>query len=94
MPDASAHPLLALLQSFVTQIGGYFLVVGVLFLVVWVWGRRRLATRRIQKVKRFTTKQLRHELLYTVVTFVAGTGCCTRPRSSASCTRCTTRAWM
>ena len=34
----AAHPLLALLQTFVTQIGGYFAVVGLLFVVVWVWG--------------------------------------------------------
>jgi sterol desaturase/sphingolipid hydroxylase (fatty acid hydroxylase superfamily) len=58
----------------VTQIGGYFAFVGLLFLVFWVWGERRFARYRIQKVKRFSRNHLRHELLYTLVTFLASTG--------------------
>jgi len=68
-----ANPILVFLQSFVTQIGGYLAVVGLLFAIFWVWGERFFARRRVQKVKLFSPKQLRHELLYTGVTFVAGT---------------------
>ena len=67
------NPILVFLQSFTTQIGGYLAVVGLLFAVFWVWGERVFAKRRVQKVKLFTTRQLRHELLYTLVTFLAGT---------------------
>lgn len=42
--------------------------------VLWVWGERRFARYRIQKIKCFSSKQLRHELLHTLVTFVAGMG--------------------
>ena len=66
------NPILVFLQSFLPQIGGYLAVVGLLFAVFWVWGERAFARRRVQKVKLFTTRQLRHELLYTLVTFLAG----------------------
>lgn len=71
--DEPAAPVLVLLQSSITQIVGYFAVVGLVFLIVWVWGERRFAARRIQPVKRLSGRQLRHELLHTVVTFVVGT---------------------
>ena len=67
-------PVLALLQSLATQIGSYFTLVGLLFLLVWVWGERALARRRVQKVKRFTMRQLRSEVLHTLVTFAVGLG--------------------
>jgi len=68
-----AAPFVVLLRSTLIQIGGYFAVVGVLFLVVWVWGARRFAARRIQPRKRLDRAQLRHELLHTMVTFLVGT---------------------
>lgn len=61
--------LLVILQSFATQVGGYLAVAGLLFLSFWVWGERRFAARRVQKRKRFTGKQLRLELLHTLITF-------------------------
>ncbi|MBK7829774.1 sterol desaturase family protein [Nannocystis sp.] len=68
--DTDTPLILVILQSFVTQVGGYLAVVGLLFLIFWVWGERRFAARRVQKRKRFTGKQLRHELLHTLITFV------------------------
>jgi len=70
--DAPAEPVVALFRSTLGSIVGYFAVVGLLFLLVWVWGERRFAARRIQPVKRFDGRQLRHELLHTLITFVVG----------------------
>jgi sterol desaturase/sphingolipid hydroxylase (fatty acid hydroxylase superfamily) len=73
-PSASPARLLALvLQSFVTQTGGYVVVVGVLFVVFWRVGARALAGRKIQKKVRVDGKQLRHELLHTLSALAAGT---------------------
>jgi sterol desaturase/sphingolipid hydroxylase (fatty acid hydroxylase superfamily) len=74
MGDSSASSVVAVVGSLAAQIVGYFAVVGAVFVVFWVWGERVFARRRVQKTKRFAPKQLRHELGYTVVTFVAGTG--------------------
>ena len=74
MNDTFHFPVLAVIRSFVTQIVGYFAIVGLLFLIFWVWGERRFASRRVQKVKRFSLKQWLHELRYTLVTFATGTG--------------------
>lgn len=73
MPNAAEAALTALLQQTAAQIAGYLALVGVLYLVVWVWGARRLAARRIQKVPRVTRAQLRSELRHTLVTFAVGT---------------------
>lgn len=62
-----------LLQSFVTQTGGYFVVVGALFLVFWVWGARVFAARKIQRRRRVDGRQVRFELLHTVGALFAGT---------------------
>lgn len=74
MGASEASPVAAVLGGMVTQVVGYFAVVGVVFLVFWVWGERLFARRRVQKTRRFSPRQLRHELAYTLVTFVAGTG--------------------
>jgi Delta7-sterol 5-desaturase len=63
---------LVLLQTFVTQAGGYFLAVGLLFLLVWRWGKKRFARRRIQAVERVDRAQLQREVGYTLVTLVVG----------------------
>ncbi|MCB9566524.1 MAG: sterol desaturase family protein [Myxococcales bacterium] len=70
--DDLAASLLVLLRATLTQIVGYFALVGLVFLVVWVWGARRLAARRIQAVRRVDGRQLRREVLYTLVTFAVG----------------------
>lgn len=66
------HPLVMFVQAFVTQAAGYFAVVGLVFLVVWKLGARRLSSRRIQAVQRFDGKQLRYEVRNTLVTFAVG----------------------
>ncbi len=73
MRGMDAAAVQAFLGNFITQVVGYFAVVGVLFGVFWVWGERTFARRRVQKSKRFTKKQLTHELRYTLVTFLMGT---------------------
>lgn len=65
--------LQALAQSFVTQTGGYFVVVGALFWLFWVAGARRFARRKIQPKRRVDGKQLRFELGHTLGAIVVGT---------------------
>jgi len=69
-PDSIAAMLLG---NLIAQAAGYFVVVGVVFLVVWRWGRERFKGSRIQPVRRFNAAQLRREIFYTLVTFVVGT---------------------
>ncbi|MEN9797736.1 MAG: hypothetical protein RL653_1432 [Pseudomonadota bacterium] len=73
MIDPNAPLLLLLLQNLVAQSLGYFAVVGVLFLVVWRWGRRRFQAARIPAPARMDAGQLRREVANTFVTFAAGT---------------------
>ena len=68
-----AHPLVMFVQGFVSQVAGYFAVVGLLFLVVWRWGEERFRGRRIQVKKRFDRKQLAFEVRHTLVTLYIGT---------------------
>lgn len=60
-------------QGLVAQVVGYFTVVGLVFAVVWRWGRERFKGRRIPAPARFDGAQLRRELSYTVLTFLVGT---------------------
>ncbi len=73
LPRTPQELIPMLLQSFVTQTGGYFLVVGVLFGVFWVWGRDVFAARKIQPKRRVDGRQLRHELLFTLGALLVGT---------------------
>jgi sterol desaturase/sphingolipid hydroxylase (fatty acid hydroxylase superfamily) len=69
----AANPWVLFVKSFLSQAGGYFAVVGLVFLLVWKWGERRFQAARIQPRKRFNGKQLRHELTHTVATLALGT---------------------
>jgi sterol desaturase/sphingolipid hydroxylase (fatty acid hydroxylase superfamily) len=71
--DSPGSFLAVVLQAFVTQTGAYFALVSVLFLVLWRWGERALAARKLQKQRRVDGAQLRHELRHTVGALVAGT---------------------
>ena len=70
--DANTWPL-ALVQAFLGQAVGYFAVVGLVFLVVWKWGARRLAGARIQGKRLFNARQWRHEVTHTLITLFLGT---------------------
>lgn len=71
--DVDAHPLVLLIGQFATQTVVYFAAVGLAFAVVWKWGAQRFAARRIQKVRRVDSAQLRHEVKHTLVTLLVGT---------------------
>lgn len=71
--DSPQAFIAVVLQSFVTQTGAYFALVGVLFLVLWKWGAQALAARKLQKQRRVDGAQLRHELRHTVGALAAGT---------------------
>jgi Delta7-sterol 5-desaturase len=74
MPQPLEQPFaLVFLQAFVTQAAGYFAVVGLVFVVVWKLGARRLSSRRIQATRRFDGRQLRFEVRNTLVTLAVGT---------------------
>lgn len=72
MPDPNSSLLLILTTNFITQAVGYFTVVGLVFFVVWRWGRERFRGARIPAPARFDGAQLRREIRYTFVTFVVG----------------------
>lgn len=65
---------LVFVTSFVGQAAGYFAVVGLLFLVVWRWGKARFAPRRIQAKERVDRAQLFFETKNTVLTLLFGAG--------------------
>jgi sterol desaturase/sphingolipid hydroxylase (fatty acid hydroxylase superfamily) len=68
------EPDLALLfvKVLVGQTANYFLVVGLVFLLVWKVGARALASRRIPTRFDFSAAQVRREVLNTVVTLAIG----------------------
>jgi sterol desaturase/sphingolipid hydroxylase (fatty acid hydroxylase superfamily) len=72
-PDSPRAFLELVLSSFATQSGGYFALVGVLYLVFWVGGARALAARKLQKQRRVDGKQIAFELKNTVAALLAGT---------------------
>lgn len=69
------EPNLALLfvKALVGQTANYFIVVGLVFLLVWKVGARALASRRIPTRFDFSAAQVRREVLNTVVTLAIGT---------------------
>ncbi len=74
MLQATDQPLaLMFAQAFLTQAAGYFVVVGLVFLVVWKLAAARLSSRRIQATRRFDGKQLAFEVRNTLVTMAVGT---------------------
>ena len=60
-------------QSFVTQAGGYFVVAGVLYGVLWIAGAGVFAAHKLQKKRRVDGRQLRFELGHTLGALAAGT---------------------
>ncbi len=62
-----------LAQSFTAQAMGYFSVVGLLYLLVWRWGRERFHGARIATPERVDARQIRREVGHTLVTLIAGT---------------------
>lgn len=63
----------ALLGQLITQSIGYFVLVGLLYVLFWRWGARWFAARRIQKTPRVDGAQVRREVRNTVVTLVVST---------------------
>jgi sterol desaturase/sphingolipid hydroxylase (fatty acid hydroxylase superfamily) len=74
MPDGAESLVPIVVESLVAQVLGYFAVVGLVFMVVWWWGRERFRAARIPAPAKFDRAQLRRELWNTLGTFVAGTG--------------------
>jgi sterol desaturase/sphingolipid hydroxylase (fatty acid hydroxylase superfamily) len=71
--ETLADLLLLVGRSFVTQTGGYFVLVGALFAVFWVWGEARLAGHKLQKQRRVDGRQVRRELTNTLAALLVGT---------------------
>ena len=68
------HPLAMFLRAFIIQSISYFAVAGLVFLLVWKWGRDRFAGARIiSRGPRFGRRQLAFELKNTLVTLAVGT---------------------
>jgi sterol desaturase/sphingolipid hydroxylase (fatty acid hydroxylase superfamily) len=62
-----AEPLVKFVQGFVAQAATYFVVVGLLYLVLWRWGEQRFRAARIQAKKRVNGKQILFEVKNTFV---------------------------
>lgn len=62
-----------LVRGFVGQAATYFVFVGLVFLVVWKWGARRLVAARIPGKRLFGARQWRHEVMHTLLTLLLGT---------------------
>lgn len=61
--------------AFLGQSAAFFGVVGLIWLLTWRWGARRLAGRRVPvRGKAFDRAQLIHELKHSVVTLLVGGG--------------------
>lgn len=73
MFEAGDSMVVMLAGNLVAQVVGYYAVVGLVFLLVWRWGRERLAGRRIPAPARFGREQFLREFRNTLVTFAAGT---------------------
>lgn len=73
MPSTPPSIPALLVGNFVTQSLTYFVVVGLLFFVVWRWGRERFRGARIPAPARVDAAQIRREIGHTLVTMLAGT---------------------
>ncbi len=60
------------LRSFVGQSIGFLALLTVIYLVVWRWGARRLAGRRIHTKRKADWRQIRGELRHSLVTLAIG----------------------
>ncbi len=68
----NSHLLWMFVQGFLAQTMTYFVVVGVFFLLLWVWGERRFMGRRIQAKRRVDRKQILHEVKHTMFVLMIG----------------------
>lgn len=68
----NSDPVTMFLQSFVGQAVGYFAVVGLVYMLIWRWGRERLRSARIPQKSRLDAAQLRREVKYTLGTLFMG----------------------
>ena len=73
MLAADAPLWLVLASNLVMQSAGYFVVVGLVFAVVWRWGRERFRAARIPAPDKVDRAQIVREVKNTFVTFVVGT---------------------
>lgn len=68
------HYIISFFASYASQVVGYFAFIGVLFLVVWRWGAKPLASRRIvPRGRGFDRDQLLHEVRHSLVAIAVGT---------------------
>lgn len=61
------------LRSFAGQASGYFIVVTLVYLTVWRWGRAWFGRFRVPTKKKTDGKQIRTEIVNTLVTLLVGT---------------------
>ena len=61
-------------QTFAAQMISYFLIVGLLFLLVWRLGENRFRGARIQSKTRVNAKQIGYEIRHTIPVLMVGTG--------------------
>jgi sterol desaturase/sphingolipid hydroxylase (fatty acid hydroxylase superfamily) len=73
MPQAATTIAAIVVQNFFAQAFGYFAVVGLVYLLVWRWGRERFKAARIPGPRRVDGAQLRREVGHTFVTLLTGT---------------------
>ncbi len=62
----------AVIGQFFAGATSYFLTVGLVFMVVWHWGRERFRSSRIPAPARFNRQQVHREIGNTLMTLVAG----------------------
>jgi Delta7-sterol 5-desaturase len=63
----NGHPLLMLLQAFISQAFMYFVVVSIVFLIVRRWGAERFRASKIQAGNRVNATQIKQEVKNTLV---------------------------
>jgi lathosterol oxidase len=73
MPGSNPSIPVMLVSNFVSQSVVYFALAGALFWGVWRWGRERFRGARIPGPRRVDARQIRREVLHTLVTMLAGT---------------------
>ena len=61
-------------QTFAAQMISYFVIVGLLFLLVWRLGENRFRGARIQSKTRVNAKQIGYEIRHTIPVLMVGTG--------------------
>jgi sterol desaturase/sphingolipid hydroxylase (fatty acid hydroxylase superfamily) len=73
MPNSTPSIPVMLVLNVLSQAVVYFALTGALFWGVWRWGRERFRGARIPGPRRVDARQIRREVLHTLVTILAGT---------------------